>query len=55
VNDPRANENLHKETVDLDTKSAKHEAPVCVPEPVFKDLKINSLIRSLGTLDAIFD
>jgi hypothetical protein len=35
VNDPRAKENLQKETGDLDTKSAKYEAPVCVSGPIF--------------------
>ncbi|PMD27292.1 hypothetical protein NA56DRAFT_231257 [Hyaloscypha hepaticicola] len=33
VNAPRAKENLHKETGDLDTKSAKHEAPVVEQQP----------------------
>jgi hypothetical protein len=36
VNDPRAKKNLPEETGDHDTKSAKHEAPVCVLRPIFQ-------------------
>jgi hypothetical protein len=35
INDPRAKENLPEETGDLDTKSAKHEAPVRLPWLLF--------------------